>query len=378
MDNFFTRYRNEAVLVAVLFIQVIALATQIQLPAQGSSTGGTRLIRVWAVGIISPFQKMFIYSGSSIRNAWAGYIDLRNVRQQNEQLQQQIAHLRLEQTRLEQDAAQAQRLQGLLEFKESFISKTLAAQVIGTSGTELSHVIYIDRGTADGLEAGMAVITPDGIVGKISRSDTRTSQVLLISDPMSGAGVLLERQRLNGVLKGGPRGALEIQNIMADEKIEIGDSVITTGGDRVFPKGLKVGTVAQVVPDAERDPFLAIRVKPAANLNRLEEVLVVTELIERTPAEVGAQGPIRAADMLALRLPSVKKKTLDDKADNDKKQPELSTVTGTVPLEQRKENVVPTSTARADGRQNSLAKPQSVSQPPKPESGDKQQRDEPR
>ena len=87
------------------------------------------------------------------------------------------------------DAEQGRRLQALLGFKEQFIGKTLAAQVIGTSGTELSRVIYIDRGTHDGVEPGMAVITADGIVGKISRADRGTSQVLLITDPSSGAGV---------------------------------------------------------------------------------------------------------------------------------------------------------------------------------------------
>jgi rod shape-determining protein MreC len=176
-------------------------------------------------------------------------------------------------------------------------------------------VIYIDRGTRDGIEAGMAVITPDGIVGKVSRADRSTSQVLLISDPLSGAGVLLERLRLNGILKGTQSGHPEVMNVMADEKIEIGDKLITTGGDRVYPKGLPVGTVISVSPDKDRDPFLAIRVKPAVNLSQLEEVLVVTQLSERDNAS-DATGPIRAADMLAQRLPSAKKKAEQTAATN--------------------------------------------------------------
>jgi rod shape-determining protein MreC len=321
MDNFFIRYRNETVLVAILFLQVIALATQVRVPAANTALteaapakDGTRLIRVWASNLVVPFQKVFVYSGSGLRNMFSNYIDLRNVRQQNQELKSQLDRLRLEQARSQQDLEQARRLQGLLQFKEQFISKTLAAQVIGTSGTDLSRVIYIDRGAKDGVAAGMAVITPDGIVGKVSRADGRSSQVLLISDPSSGAGVLLERQRLNGVLKGTASGIPEIQNVMSDEKIQVGDSVITTGGDRVFPKGLKVGTVSSVFPDFERDPFLAIKIKPAADLNRLEEVLVITELGERGPSLAEEGRPVSASEMLAQRLPSAKKKVEEGKA----------------------------------------------------------------
>src|SRR5437879_13255596 len=101
--------------------------------------------------------------------------------------------MRLEQCRRQQDADQAQPLQTLLGFKEQYIDKTIAAQVVGTSGTDLSRVIYIDRGSRDGIEARMAVITPDGIVGKVSRADGSTSQVLLISAHFSGAGRRLKR-----------------------------------------------------------------------------------------------------------------------------------------------------------------------------------------
>src|SRR3954463_8100009 len=205
MENFFTRYKNETVLVAILFVQLIALATQVRVPAGATAgaagqRGSTRLIRVWAEGIVSPVQRMYVHGGLGFRGLWHDYIDLRSVRKENAKLQQELDQARLEQVRVREDAEQGRRLQALLGFKEQFIGKTMAAQVIGTSGTELSRVIYIDRGTHDGVEPGMAVITADGIVGKISRADRATSQVLLITDPSSGAGVIMERLRLNGVL----------------------------------------------------------------------------------------------------------------------------------------------------------------------------------
>jgi rod shape-determining protein MreC len=323
MENFFTRYRNETVLFGILFIQIIALAVQVRVPQAplGSMAAavqpqqpGTRLIRVWATTLISPFQKLTVHSGEGVRGLWRNYVDLVHVRQQNIDMKQEIDRLRLEKIRLQQDAEQGQRLQGLLGFKEQYLDQTVAAQVIGTSGTDLSRVIYVDRGTRDGVGPGMAVITPDGIVGKVSRADRTTSQVLLITDPMSGAGVLLERLRLNGILKGTLGGYPEVLDVMADEKVQPGDTIVTTGGDRVFPKGLPVGTVTSVFPDRERDPFLAIRVKPTVNLGRLEEVLIVTKVLEQQVVTDSANGPVRAADVLAQRLPSAKKKSVEEVA----------------------------------------------------------------
>lgn len=347
MESFFSRYRNEWLLVAVLFSQLIMLATQVRVAPAKTAIGdettvsdprGTRLIRVWAIGIIAPFQKFAVNTSKGIRGLWSGYVDLRGVRRENEQLRRQLTELRFERARIEQDAQQGRRLQALLDFKQQFIHKTVAAQVIGASGAANSRVIYIDRGEKHGIAAGMAVITPDGIVGKVTRADGRTSQVLLVNDPQSGAGVMIERLRLNGILKGTGNYYPEMQNVMADEKIEVGDEVITTGGDRVFPRGLPVGKVKSFYPDRDKDPFLTIKIEPAVQLGRLEEVLVVTEIAERTPdVPAEASVPQRAADLLAERLPSIKKKPADEKAEERRAQTLTESVPGgvdTAPAEQ--------------------------------------------
>ncbi len=306
MENFFVRYKNPLVLMAVLFIQVVALATQVKRQENGRGAGGgTRLIRVWTVTAFTPVEKMFVSTGSFFRNGWHNYVDLRNVRKQNRELQDEVARLQMEQARLKQDADQARRLQALLDFKEKFVAKTLAAQVIGTSGTEQSRVIIIDKGSRDGIKTDMAVITPDGIVGKIKDVFPLSSQVLLISDHDSGAGVILESSRLQGILKGSAQGDLQI-DVMSDEKVEAGEHVITSGGDRIFPKGLSVGTVTSSSPDPDNDPFLSIRIKPAADLRRLEEVMVITKMAEDASAPSGPS-PMRAADILSERLPSIPK-----------------------------------------------------------------------
>jgi rod shape-determining protein MreC len=311
MENFFVRYKNPLVLMAVLLIQVVVLATQVKRQENGKAAGGgTRLIRVWTVTAFTPVEKMFVSTGHFFRNGWHNYVDLRNVRKQNRDLQDQLARLQMEQARLKQDADQARRLQAVLDFKERFVAKTVAAQVIGTSGTEQSRVILIDKGAHDNIKPDMAVITPDGIVGKVKDVFPLSSQVLMISDHDSGAGVILETTRLQGILKGSPSGELQINDVMSDEKVEAGEHVITSGGDRIFPKGLSVGTVISASPDRDNDPFLNIKVKPTADLQRLEEVLVVIKMAEEAPAPSGTS-PMRAADILSQRLPSIPKQ--DDK-----------------------------------------------------------------
>jgi rod shape-determining protein MreC len=310
MENFFIRYKNPLALMAVLFIQVVALATQVKRPenAKAGTTGsGTRLIRVWTVTAFTPVEKVVVSTGRFFRNGWHNYADLRGIRKQNRELQDEVAGLQMEQVRLRQDADQARRLQVLLDFKEKFISKTVAAQVIAFSGTEQSRLITIDKGYKAGIRTDMAVITPDGIVGKVKDVYSLSSQVLLINDHDSGAGVILENSRLQGIIKGTALGELQVNGIMSDEKVEPGEHVITSGGDRIYPKGYSVGTVIGSAPDRENDPFLVVKVKPAADLNRLEEVLVITEMSDNSRSASAGPEPMRAADILSQRLPSVPK-----------------------------------------------------------------------
>ena len=303
MENVLTRYRNTTVLVAVLFAQIIGLAVQVKKPTQA---GPMRLIRYWVVSAITPLERGVVGAGHSIRSFWSNYAYLRGVRQENRDLKQQIEQMRMEDVRLRQDAEQARRLQALLGFKEQFISQTVAAQVIGASGSEQSRIIYIDKGFADGIQPDMAVTTPDGIVGKVLQVFRHSSTVLEIGDQSSGVGGILDKSRLQGIVKGSASGEISLLYVMSDEKVEPGERVLTSGGDRIFPKGLPIGTVTGISPG--RDLFLNIRVKPSADLGRVEEVLVITKIVEKEPAGTDAQGPVRAADILAQRLPTVEKK----------------------------------------------------------------------
>jgi rod shape-determining protein MreC len=306
MESVLSRYKNLIILVGVLFLQVLGLAVQVKRSGEAENT---RLIRIWAVDAITPFERGVIWLQNGVSGLWHNYFYLRGVRTENRQLREQIEQMRLEQVRLKEDAAQAQRLQALLAFKEQVVTKTVAAQVIGSSASDLSRIVYIDKGEDDGLKRDMAVITADGIVGKVLQVFPSVAQVLLINDQSSGVGVILEKTRLQGVLRGMANGEVVLERVMSDEQVPVGEKVLTSGGDQIFPKGLPVGTVTKVGPGI--DLFLSIKVKPAADLSKLEEVLVLVEKQERqAPAEVASH--VRAADILAQRLPSVPDKPATD------------------------------------------------------------------
>ncbi len=307
MESVLGRYRNLIILVGVLFLQVLGLAVQVK--RSGNDEANTRLIRIWTVGAITPFERALVWAQNSTGNLWHNYFYLRGVRAENRQLKDQIEQMRLERVRLAEDAAQARRLQTLLAFKEQFISRTVAAQVIGSSGSDLSRIVYIDKGENAGIKRDMAVMTADGIVGKVLLVYASVSQVLLISDQSSGVGALLEKTRLQGVLRGTANGEVALERVMSDEQVPVGETVLTSGGDQIFPKGLPVGTVIKV--GSGKDLFLNIKIKPAANLSKLEEVLVLVEKQERqATAEENVR--VRAADILAQRLPSVPDKPATD------------------------------------------------------------------
>ena len=300
MESVLGRYRNLIILVGVLFLQVLGLAMQVK--KSGGEIEKTRLIRIWAVDAVTPLERSLVWLQNSTGSLWHNYFYLRGVRAENRQLKEQIEQMRLEQVRLADDAAQARRLQALLSFKEQSISRTVAAQVIGSSGSDLSRIVYIDKGEKSGIERDMAVITADGIVGKVLLVYPSVAQVLLINDQSSGVGALLEKSRLQGVLRGTANGEVTLERVMSDEQVVPGETVLTSGGDQIFPKGLPIGTVTKV--GTGKDLFLNIKIRTAADLSKLEEVLVLVEKQERqSTADEGVR--MRASDILAQRLPSV-------------------------------------------------------------------------
>lgn len=289
------RHRSLSLLAVVLVAQVLLLAVQIRQDAHQ-----VRLIRVWAVGIVAPFERAGTWTISKIRGTWDGYFALVHTKRENHALQAQLDSLRIRNTELESEAAEAQRLAVLLGFRDSHPEAPMAAaRVIASSADSSSHTIYINRGERDGIRRNMAVITADGVVGKVFEVFGGISEVLLITDKDSGVGALLAGSRTQGPVGGTGDPFVQMKYVSNDENVTVGQQVLTSGEDRIFPKDIPVGTVTEV---KQGSPFKQIRVQPAAHLDRLEEVIVlltrqelVTKPANATADSMPAGAPATAA-----------------------------------------------------------------------------------
>jgi rod shape-determining protein MreC len=298
------RHRSLTLLTTMLAVQLLVLAVQIKRGTQ------VRLIRIWAVEMVSPLGRITAWTTDGISAVWNNYVALRHMRQQNDDLQKEMDRLKLRNAELEGRAAEADRLAQLLGFREAQAAvPMLAARVIGGSPDAASNVVFINRGTRDGLKRDMGVITPEGVVGKIVAVFPDTSQVLLLDDRDSGVGALLAGSRTQSPVRGSGDPLLDMEYVSNDVKVEPGEAVLTSGQDRIFPKDLPVGTVARIKPDPH-GTFQQVLVKPAAHMDRLEEVLVLLsreELVPKKAADIQADNASVAAQpprASAVRLPA--------------------------------------------------------------------------
>jgi rod shape-determining protein MreC len=274
-DTLISRHRPLSLLAALILVQVLLLAFQIK------RENNVRLVRYWTVQTLTPVERAGTWSFSKIGGLWSGYIGLRNARAENARLQKELDELRMRNRELESQAAEGQRLANLLNFRNAHPEASmLAAEVIGASADPTSHTLFINRGERDHVHRNLAVITPEGVVGKIVEVFPTSSQVLLINDKESGVGALFAGTRTHGVVKGSGDPNPRMDYIVNDEKVQVGDKILTSGEDHIFPKDLPIGKVESAKAAA---PFQVISIDPAARLDRLEDVLVLLTQQELTP-----------------------------------------------------------------------------------------------
>jgi rod shape-determining protein MreC len=267
---------------AVLFIAVM-LGHILLISAQVTSRSGVPILEVVTFGAFSEVQRAASSLTGGVRNAWTGYVNLRGVRSENDQLKRQLGEL---QVQIQQERAAAQRahqLEALLGFQKQLAVKTIAASVIGAGASPDFRTATINRGSSDGLKSNMAVIAPTGIVGRIVTLAPRASKVQLLADRNAGAGALVERSRAQGVVLGAGEDLLRMEYVSGIADVKAGDTIVTSGIDGIYPKGFVIGKVESV--DKGNGIYKIIRVRPSADFNRLEDVLVVTSPPEATPAE---------------------------------------------------------------------------------------------
>jgi rod shape-determining protein MreC len=204
------------------------------------------------------------------------YFDLVNVRRENVRLKEQVADLESQRTRLAELEVENRRLSDLLELREVLDMQALAARIIGADATEVSRTLILSEGSTNGLRRDMPVISTEGVIGKLIAVAPNASRVLLINDHNSGLDALDQRSRARGIVAGLLNGDLTMKYVDRTEDVKPGDSVVTSGMDGIFPRGLLVGQITSV---SQEGPglFLNIDIRPAADFQKLEQVLILTQ-----------------------------------------------------------------------------------------------------
>lgn len=223
---------------------------------------------------LAPFQAVFSWLGRSVGRTWTGYVDLVGARHDNEVLQNRVAGLESELVRLGELERENARLNGLLDLRGQLGGTAYGARVIARDPGPLSMTLTIDRGERDHVRRGMAVVAPQGVVGQVSEASYAAARVVLLTDHNSGVDAVVQRTRARGIVQGGTDGSCSMNYLSRDADVAVGDIVVTSGLDRVFPKGIVVGEVAEV-GRRHRGLLQAAVVRPSVELDRLEEVLVV-------------------------------------------------------------------------------------------------------
>lgn len=298
-----SRHKSLSLLAAVLLAQLLLLAVQIKRDSHG------RLIRVWAITAVSPFERSGAWGFDKVRGVWRHYFALQATSRENEALRVENDALKLAITQLQAKAAEADRLAELLTFRNSHKDvPMLGARVIGASAGTASRTVEIDRGERDGIRRDMAVITPDGAVGKVIEVYRDNAQVLLLTDKDGGAGAMLIASRIQSPVVGTGEPLLSMKYVANDDKVNVGEKVVTSGMDKIFPRDIPVGIVQEIKPGI---PFKTILLRPAAKLNRLEDVIVLLSLqpLElptggNAPSSGSSSSPAPAADAAAPKSPA--------------------------------------------------------------------------
>ncbi len=261
-----------------LFLAV-TLGHVILISAQVNSRSGVPLLEAVTFGMFAEAQRSTSAGVSTVRGFWNRYGSLRNVEKENAELRRQIEAVQVELQERRALADRARGLQELLDLRDRSKLKTTAAEIIASSASPDFRTLTIDKGTSSGLRADMAVIAPGGVVGRVVTPSGRAAKVQLLVDRNAAAGALIERSRAQGVVKGIGESHLQLEFVSEAADVAVGDLVVTSGIEGIFPKGFTIGRVDAV--EKTGPAYKRITVMPAVDFSALEEVLVV---LTPTPA----------------------------------------------------------------------------------------------
>jgi rod shape-determining protein MreC len=243
------------------------------------------------LALATPLQASLDWAFDGVGQGLGGYVALRGAHQDALVCQQRLADAHAELNELREQRAENLRLKGMLAYTEATSDQEVTARIIGLNPSPQFQSVRLDKGEEDGIRVGMPVVTPEGVLGQVVRSLARSADVMLLTDPASRIGVVLQRSRVRGAAVGtGDGRRLSLNLVRREDDAREGDAVVTAGSDGIFPRGLQVGTVTEVARPTV-GMFLGAKVVPSVDLHRIEEVLVIPQLLsvsfsptDRSPA----------------------------------------------------------------------------------------------
>lgn len=225
--------------------------------------------------VVHPFQVLHQGFSQSVYGLWSDYVNLRGVHKENQVFRERLEALEARNSLLLEFEFENKSLRSLLSMKEQQKLEGVVATVIGYDPSSWQRAIVLDKGSLEHIEPGMAVISGSGLIGQVTSVGRRSSRVLLISDPLSGVDALVQGNRARGIIEGDGDGNYAWKFVLREEEVKVGDRVISSGLDGVYPRGLLIGVVTEVTsrPDSM---FHDIRVQPSVRMEKIESVLIVS------------------------------------------------------------------------------------------------------
>jgi rod shape-determining protein MreC len=275
-----TRSRSGYLLLAAVVGHVLLISAQV------NSKSGVPILEAVTFGTFAELQRATSAITGSVRRAWSGYVGLREVRTENETLKRELADAQIQLQAQRALADRTRSLAEMLELRQSLDLKTTGAEIIGAGSTPDFRTVTIDKGTAQGLATDMAVIAPAGIVGRLVIPSQRASKVQLLIDRNAAAGAVVARSRAQGIVVGTGETRLRMDYVSTAADIVVGDTVVTSGIDGIYPKGLVIGRVDSI---DKSGAAWQIGIVPAVDFSSLEQVLVVLAPAATTDAAQGAR-----------------------------------------------------------------------------------------
>jgi rod shape-determining protein MreC len=268
--SIFKRYR------VPLFAIIFLTAAMLTISSRINNVERFAFIDWLFLEITFPFQKAIIYSTDALGDLIDSYVLLVNLRRENVALRKMVAELQEENTFLREKAIASERLRNLLRFSKNIPRPMLPVQIIGIDPSSWFRTIVIDKGTKHGVDRGMAVVSPEGIVGHVLQTSPHCAKVLLITDFNSSVDAIVQRSRAKGIVEGSGDNLCRLKYAPRAHDIQLGDRVVTSGLGGRYPKGLLIGKISKIEKKSY-GLFQKAEIKPSVNFTKLEEVFVITE-----------------------------------------------------------------------------------------------------